>query len=88
MSYALIQKMSMMKSKHRTGILLPEWSKDNYYEKQAEVCDKVLAGKDPSFKDNMPRIHADQVSIEDFIEKFEKPGRPVIIQGITKNWPG
>lgn len=36
----------------------------------------------------MPRIHADEVSVEEFIEKFEKPCRPVIIQGITKNWPG
>lgn len=77
-----------MKAKHRTGLLLPNWSKDNYFHKQTEVCDKVLQGKDPNFKDNMDRIHADKVTVEEFIERFEKPGRPVIIQGISSKWPG
>ena len=28
------------------------------------------------------------MSVEEFIERFEKPGRPVIIQGIADEWPG
>jgi hypothetical protein len=38
-------------------------------------------------RDNVPRISYDDVSEEEFIERFEAPGVPVVIEGITKQWP-
>ena len=37
-------------------------------------------------KDNVPRIDADRVAVEEFIEKFEKPSRPVVILNAQRNW--
>jgi histone arginine demethylase JMJD6 len=37
--------------------------------------------------DNFPRIHVDEVSLEEFIERFEKPRQPVVILGLTDQWP-
>lgn len=34
----------------------------------------------------MPRIHVDDVSPEEFVEKFERVYRPVVIVGATKEW--
>lgn len=39
-----------------------------------------------SVKDNVPRIDADRVSVEEFIEKFEKPSRPVVILNVQRSW--
>lgn len=36
--------------------------------------------------DHVERIDANKVSLEDFIEKYEKPYQPVIITGVTENW--
>eukprot|EP01006_Ploeotia_vitrea_P035888 TRINITY_DN65948_c6_g10_i2.p1 TRINITY_DN65948_c6_g10~~TRINITY_DN65948_c6_g10_i2.p1 ORF type:complete len:348 (-),score=169.62 TRINITY_DN65948_c6_g10_i2:253-1242(-) len=35
----------------------------------------------------VPRIHEDNVSLQEFIERFEKPGVPVVIDGCTRGWP-
>lgn len=37
-------------------------------------------------KDEVERIDVGQVSVEEFIEKFEKPYLPVVITGVTNNW--
>lgn len=37
------------------------------------------------FEDNVERIHAKDVSCEDFIERFEKLNKPVVIEGIQVN---
>lgn len=37
-------------------------------------------------KDNVERIHVKDVSPQAFIEKYEKPYKPVVIQGIQENW--
>lgn len=37
--------------------------------------------------DTMERIDVDQISPEEFIEKYEKPYKPVVITGIQKHWP-
>lgn len=34
------------------------------------------------FDDNIERIHAKDVSCEEFIERFEKINKPVVIEGI------
>jgi hypothetical protein len=35
----------------------------------------------------VPRVHASQVSVQDFIQRFERPRKPVIIQGLLGEWP-
>lgn len=37
-------------------------------------------------KDTADRIHVNEVSVEEFIEKYEKPYKPVVIKGITESW--
>jgi len=46
-----------------------------------------LKGEDPSFKDTIERIHVDDISFDEFIEKYEKGSKPVIIRGIVDQWP-
>ncbi|XP_066978262.1 bifunctional arginine demethylase and lysyl-hydroxylase JMJD6 [Macrobrachium rosenbergii] len=38
------------------------------------------------FKDGAERIHVNDVSPEEFIERYEKLYKPVVIEGITDNW--
>lgn len=38
------------------------------------------------FEDNCPRIHAPDVSCEEFIERFEKPYIPCVITNIQEGW--
>jgi len=54
-------------------MLLPEWSKDDYWRKQDEVL------RADTFEDTIERIHIDKITTEDFIEKFERGSKPVII---------
>lgn len=37
-------------------------------------------------EDNIERIDVNQVSPQEFIEKFEKPYKPVVIRGIEDSW--
>ena len=48
----------------------------------------MLKIKDQSFKDTIERIHINDITVEQFIEKYERGHRPVIIQGVTDTWPG
>ena len=73
-----------MKTKHRSELLLKKWSQDGYWCRQNEV----LKVKDPSFVDTIERIHVNDMTVEEFIEKYERGHKPVIIQGVTDNWPG
>lgn len=36
--------------------------------------------------DYIMRVHRNDLSERDFIERFERPGRPVIIKGLTDSW--
>lgn len=74
MSNEMIQKMSYMKSKHRTNLLLRKWCQDQYFLKQNDVC-KVP----DDFIDNIERIHVDDLTVEQFIERYEAGHKPVII---------
>lgn len=40
------------------------------------------------FTDTIERIHVDDITVEEFIEKYERASRPCIIQGVTENWIG
>jgi len=38
------------------------------------------------FQDNAERINESDVTTEEFVEKYEKPYKPVIIQGVQNGW--
>jgi histone arginine demethylase JMJD6 len=55
-----------------------EWHKFNYYK----TFDLSLQ----SAPDNIERIDADLVSVDEFIEKYEKPYKPVVILNTQTDW--
>ena len=38
--------------------------------------------------DTIERIHVNDITVDEFIEKYERGHKPVIIQGVTDSWPG
>lgn len=77
-----------MKLKHRSSLKLDEWVRDGYFFNQAELCDRYLRNEVPGFVDSVPRVHVDSISNSEFIERYEKGSRPVIITGVTEQWAG
>lgn len=71
----------MIKSKHRTSLLLRNWSKDNYWYKQDKALDVS------TLIDSIERVHVDKITVEEFIQKYEKGSMPVIITGVAEGWP-
>lgn len=51
----------MIKSKHRTSLLLRNWSKDNYWYKQDKALDVS------TLIDSIERVHVDKITVEEFI---------------------
>ena len=85
-------KIDRCKRKHRPGLKLPRWNKDGYAE--TDVCEKlgaaVLDGDDatrppagePPENAAIPRVDCRALSVPQFVERFERPGRPVVITHI------
>ncbi len=74
-----------MKSKHRSHMLLRKWSEDGYWNRQNDV----LKVSDPeTFTDTIERVNINDISVEDFLEKYEKGSRPVILTGVSDTWRG
>ena len=40
-----------------------------------------------SFTDDVPRINYNETSHDEFIEKYERPLRPVVITNCLDSWP-
>ena len=77
--------MNYIKSMHQSSLLLRNWSKDGYWCRQNEV----LKVNDPdSFRDTIERINVNDLTVEEFIERYEKGSRPCIITGAAENWSG
>jgi hypothetical protein len=77
--------MNYMKSKHRSSMLLRKWSTDGYWCRQNEL----LKVHDPAnFTDTIERINVNELTVEEFYERYEKGSRPCIITGVTDNWRG
>jgi hypothetical protein len=55
-----------------------DWEKHNYFKNFNMSYD--------SLPDNIDRIDANKVSLEEFIEKYEKPYKPVIIKNTQVDW--
>ena len=53
------------------------WSQQGYFNRFAPYWD---------FKDNVDRIDESKVSSSEFIERYEKIYKPVIIQGVQSDW--
>lgn len=97
MSDRALDRMEEIKLEDRTGNLfnyeyfefsypsskdlkLKEWRKMDYYH--SDICEKLLK----ECPDNIERRQADDLTVEQFINEYEKPNKPVIIQGLTKDW--
>ena len=77
--------MNYIKSMHQSSLLLRNWSQDGYWCRQNEV----LKVNDPdSFRDTIERINVNDLTVEEFIERYEKGSRPCIITGAAENWRG
>ena len=55
-----------------------DWHKYNYYKTFDVSLD--------SAPDNIERIDGNHVSVEDFIEYYERPYKPVVIQNTQTDW--
>lgn len=59
-----------------------ELDKEAWYQlKYADCFDEFK-----QFKDNTERISVNEVSKQEFIERYEKPYKPVVITDITNTW--
>lgn len=77
--------MNYMKSKHRSSLLLRRWSEDGYWQKQNDV----LKVHDPAtFTDTIERVNVNDLTVEEFYDRYERGNRPVIITGVTEEWAG
>ena len=52
-------KLNEVKLKHRSSLALEDWQRDRYFDKQDYVCDRILRGEDPNFRDTIERVHVD-----------------------------
>ena len=85
MSNPVVQKMNYMKSKHRSNLILRQWSEDGYWQKQNEI----LKVNDPEvFTDTIERVDVNALTVEEFIERYERGSRPCIITGVADTWAG
>uniref|UniRef100_A0A0G4I6S4 JmjC domain-containing protein n=1 Tax=Chromera velia CCMP2878 TaxID=1169474 RepID=A0A0G4I6S4_9ALVE len=76
------RKVHYAKKHQRTDIRPDNWGKFGYW--QTNVMDLIGKG---TFEETIPRVHIKDTSVREFIEKYEKPGLPVIIQGLMDDWP-
>ena len=51
------------------------------------MCDRILRGEDPNFRDTIERVHVDEVTMAEFNERYERGSKPVIITGVAERWP-
>ena len=64
------------------NICFSELDREGWYQlKYAECFDEFK-----KFTDNTKRISVKETSPQEFIERYEKPYKPVVITGITETW--
>jgi len=71
------------KRKERSEFSLFDWQKYGFGNQRAQEFERLAAAGDEP-KDVIPRVHAKDLSIEEFWEKYEIPGLPCLIQGIPE----
>jgi hypothetical protein len=70
------------KLKQRSEMKLEEWEKLNYASD--DWCEEML--KQIQYC-SIDIEEYDKLSESDFIEKYEKLNKPLVIKGVTKDWP-
>ncbi len=78
------KEVDRAKSKHRTDIDLKDWKKLRYYEDN--WCENMIKNP-PKGVLQISYDKYENLSIEEFREKYEYANKPVIITGVTNNWP-
>lgn len=81
MLYRLGKKLRYAKREARSELSVSKggWRKHNYVHTDLLSTDKI--------NDTLPRVHIDDITLEEFIEKYERPKKPVIIIGAMDAWP-
>lgn len=74
-----------IKRKHREELPLRGWQKLKLY-KNDSFLDDWINEPDEVSRMNIDKINAEDVTVEEFMERYEKPGVPVIISGCAENW--
>lgn len=78
------EEIKRAKLKHRSELSLKDWDKCKYYK--SNWCEKILKNP-PKGQQEISYENYNELTIEDFREKYEKSNKPVIIRGCTQNWP-
>lgn len=73
------------KRQHREEISAKDWHKLRLYKNDHFLDDWAKENVATSTK-NIDRINAHDITVEEFMEKYEKPGVPVILLGCAENW--
>jgi hypothetical protein len=84
MSERCLVKSNKAKLKHRSDLKLSDWEKYEYYKQNwaKNILDKIQ-----SSEEKIKREEYDNLPLEEFRERYERPNIPVIIKGVTKTWP-
>jgi hypothetical protein len=62
-----------------------DWSRRG--EAGSNVLSTAALAKPPACDHTIPRVHIKDLTVEEFVRKFEAPKKPVIIQGLLDDWP-
>lgn len=62
-----------------------DWSRRK--EASTNVLDTSPLEQPPACMHTIPRIHINSVTLEQFLNDYEAPKKPVIIQGLLDDWP-
>eukprot|EP00397_Hematodinium_sp_SG-2012_P023321 GEMP01024220.1.p1 GENE.GEMP01024220.1~~GEMP01024220.1.p1 ORF type:complete len:402 (+),score=69.82 GEMP01024220.1:32-1207(+) len=73
------------KKKHRTDIRPEEWSKDRHVEKTN--LDDLRHIEYDEVTVPLPRVHVNDITVEDFWNKYCMTHTPVILEGAMDDWP-
>jgi hypothetical protein len=71
-----LKKVRRAKREIRSELRSADWTRHGYAQEGAPALVPTL--------DNIDRIHCRDVGVEDFIARYEKPARPVVIDGFAE----
>lgn len=83
MSESILNQINKAKSKERSSIPTYLWSKNKYAESN---CLEKILGMYKDNKNTIDRVNIEDITLEEFREKYEKKKIPCIIKGISKKW--
>ncbi|CAI2370959.1 unnamed protein product [Moneuplotes crassus] len=89
----LLRQQVKQNFKEKKKLIRPDFSEKDWEKaKLASIYNSTEEGApmgryltDP--EENIPRVHCDDLSVEDFIENYQIPNKPVIIEGCADDWP-